>query len=405
MAAIPPPINTLPALIDRHHEKVSERPRFHMGASALGHHCDRWLWLSFRWVVVQTFPGRMLRLFRRGHMEEDVLMADMRAVGIEFSGAQASVDFGGFVCGSADAVIESGVPEAPRRRHVAEFKTHNRASFKALVKDGVRKSKPIHWAQMQVYMLGLEIDRALYVAVCKDDDSLYSERVRLDVDKARGLVERGHRISQSDRLPRYRAALQRLWDMGLIYPCTCSRADIRAAAGAPQEGAPLQGPDGIVYPGTCRPASPPTGPLPDTALRLDMARALARLGQPPAFTETGAGPDGETGTITPDDMATRVGDVALARPGMGAAYHLAIVIDDAEQAITHVIRGRDLFDATQIHVLLQRLLGLPTPLYHHHRLIRDETGKRLAKRDDARAIATYRAEGATPCDIRAMVGL
>jgi len=201
MAAIPPPINTLPALIDRHHEKVSERPRFHMGASALGHHCDRWLWLSFRWVVVQTFPGRMLRLFRRGHMEEDVLMKDMRAVGIEFSDAQASVDFGGFVKGSADAVIERGVPEAPRKRHVAEFKTHNRQSFKALVKDGVRKSKPIHWAQMQVYMLGLEIDRALYVAVCKDDDSLYSERVRLDVDKARGLVERGHRISQSDRLP------------------------------------------------------------------------------------------------------------------------------------------------------------------------------------------------------------
>ena len=210
---------------------------------------------------------------------------------------------------------------------------------------------------------------------------------------------------QSDRLPRYRAALQRLWDMGLLYPCTCSRADIRAAADAPQEGAPLHGPDGIVYPGTCRPVTPPRGPLPDTALRLDMARALARPGASPAFIETGAGPGGETGRITPSDMSTRVGDVALARPGMGAAYHLAIVVDDADQDITHVIRGSDLFDATQIHALLQRLLDLPTPIYHHHRLIRDETGKRLAKRDDARAIATYRAEGRTPQQIRTMVGL
>ena len=201
MATLPQPINTLAAAIDRHHEAVSERPRYHMGASALGHHCDRWLWLNFRWVVVQSFNGRMRRLFRRGHMEEDVLMADMRAVGIVFSEAQASVDFGGFVRGSADAVIERGVPESPNKRHVAEFKTHNRASFKALVKDGVKKSKPQHWAQMQVYMLGLDIKRALYVAICKDDDSLYSERVRLDVEAAESLVERGHRLSLDDRLP------------------------------------------------------------------------------------------------------------------------------------------------------------------------------------------------------------
>jgi len=90
---------------------------------------------------------------------------------------------------------------------------------------------------------------------------------------------------------------------------------------------------------------------------------------------------------------------------MGASYHLAVVLDDADQGITHVIRGADLAEATQIHVLLQNLLGLPTPAYHHHRLIRDAQGKRLAKRDDARAIATYRAAGASPQDIRAMVGL
>lgn len=207
---------------------------------------------------------------------------------------------------------------------------------------------------------------------------------------------------QSDRLPQYRAALQTLWDRGLLYPCTCSRADIRAAVSAPQEGVPQHGPDGVIYPGTCRPATPPTGPLPDTPLRLNMARALGTLNSALSFQETGAG---QTGTITPQDMIPHVGDVALARPGMGASYHLSIVVDDSDQQITHVIRGLDLFKATQIHVLLQCLLDLPTPIYHHHKLIRDETGKRLAKRDDARAIATYREMGKTPADIRALLGL
>ncbi len=95
-------------------------------------------------------------------------------------------------------------------------------------------------------------------------------------------------------------------------------------------------------------------------------------------------------------MVSQVGDVVLARRDIGTSYHLAVVIDDADQGITEVTRGEDLFDATAIHVVLQRLLGLPTPAYHHHRLIRDDQGKRLAKRDDARALAKYRAEGATP---------
>ena len=206
-------------------------------------------------------------------------------------------------------------------------------------------------------------------------------------------------MRQSDRLPRYRAALGTLWDMGLLYPCTCTRADIRAAASAPQEGAPLHGPDGVIYPGTCRPVAPPRGAMPeDVPLRLDMARATGMLATPLSYVE-------KEETITPRAMTETVGDVVLARRDTGAAYHLAVVIDDADQAVSHVIRGADLQDATQIHVLLQRLLGLPTPIYHHHRLIRDETGKRLAKRDDARAIATYRAAGANPQEIRAMVGL
>jgi len=95
----------------------------------------------------------------------------------------------------------------------------------------------------------------------------------------------------------------------------------------------------------------------------------------------------------------------LARRDMGTSYHLSVVLDDAAQGITHVVRGADLSEATRIHALLHALLGLPTPIYHHHRLIRDENGKRLAKRDDARALQKYRSEGATPADIRAMVGL
>lgn len=201
---------------------------------------------------------------------------------------------------------------------------------------------------------------------------------------------------QSDRLPRYRSALKTLWDRGLLYPCSCSRADIRAAVTAPQEGAPLHGPDGLIYPGTCRPDSPPTGPLPDLPLRLNMARAVQEVGSL-SYLETGPQ---NPGRITLKDLELTVGDVALSRPNIGAAYHLAIVCDDADQAITHVIRGEDLSAATQIHVLLQSLLGLPTPTYHHHPLIRDDAGKRLAKRDDARAISTYRAEGATPKSIR-----
>ena len=203
-------------------------------------------------------------------------------------------------------------------------------------------------------------------------------------------------MRQSDRQPAYDAALDALWDRGLLYPCTCNRRDILAAASAPQEGAPL-GPDGVIYPGTCR-HRPRSGPMPtDTALRLDMDLA-ARA--PVAWRDTG-----RTLTAGRDTFIDRIGDVVLARRDMGTSYHLSVVIDDAAQGITDVTRGKDLAEATPIHVLLQHLLDLPTPAYHHHRLIRDDAGKRLAKRDDARAIATYRAKGATPTDIRALVGL
>ncbi|MEL6678171.1 MAG: glutamate--tRNA ligase family protein, partial [Pseudomonadota bacterium] len=209
-------------------------------------------------------------------------------------------------------------------------------------------------------------------------------------------------LRQSDRLPAYRTALARLWSIGVLYPCTCTRRDIGAAASAPQEGMPLIGPDGIVYPGTCRRV--PTGAMPeDGVLRLNMGRALDLL---PAlsFEEVG---DARAGTVAlpPARLIEEVGDVVLARRNMGTSYHLSVVVDDAQQGITHVTRGEDLFEATAIHVVLQHLLDLPTPIYRHHRLIRDHAGKRLAKRDDARAIRLYREEGLTPPDIRALVGL
>lgn len=222
-----------------------------------------------------------------------------------------------------------------------------------------------------------------------------------------GLTWDGPVLRQSERMEAYRNALEVLWSRGLLYPCTCNRRDIAAAASAPQEGAdPVVGPDGIVYPGTCR-SAPREGRLPATALRLDMRAALDALGASViTFQETGRGPAGEQGeiAISEEMLLTKVGDVVLARRDMGTSYHLSVVVDDADQGITDVVRGRDLFDATAIHVVLQRLLGLPTPRYHHHRLIRDEAGKRLAKRDDARALRKYRDEGATPEDIRALVG-
>jgi glutamyl-Q tRNA(Asp) synthetase len=223
-----------------------------------------------------------------------------------------------------------------------------------------------------------------------------------------GLTWEGPVMRQSDRLPAYRAALQGLWQRGLIYECTCTRRDILEASSAPQEGAtPPTGPDGPVYPGTCRRDHDGITPLPDAALRLNMARAVDTLTAKLQFAETGQGPEGQSGdqVIDLSDLVNQVGDVVLARRDMGTSYHLAVVLDDAAQSVTHVTRGADLFEATQIHVLLQQILGLPTPVYHHHRLIRDDHGKRLAKRDDARAISTYRAEGISPAQIRQMIGI
>ena len=162
---------TITSLIDAAHEERLEKPRPHLGASTLGHHCERWLWLSFRWAVQEKFKGRILRLFRRGNNEEATIISDLRAAGIHVYGTQTKVDFGSHVSGSLDGVGK-GVPGAPKTEHVLEFKTHSLKSFNDLEKHGVGKSKPQHFTQCQVYMHGTALKRALYVAVCKDDDRI-----------------------------------------------------------------------------------------------------------------------------------------------------------------------------------------------------------------------------------------
>lgn len=212
-------------------------------------------------------------------------------------------------------------------------------------------------------------------------------------------------LRQTDRSHQYNDALARLIDLGLCYPCKCTRSDIKNAQSAPQEGAEnVMGPDGSIYPKTCT-NRPMSDQQPSDAIRLNMHKALSIIKTDLWYTEIGTG-NMQTIEIKPDTLISECGDIVLARKDIDTTgYHLSVVIDDAFQSITHITRGRDLIPATPIHCLLQTLLGLPTPIYNHHRLIRDENGKRLAKRYDAMAVGKYRADGATAADIRAMVDL
>lgn len=209
----------------------------------------------------------------------------------------------------------------------------------------------------------------------------------------------GHRPAQarrqSDATEEYQAAIDRLAEAGHVYPCFCTRADIRREL-AGMASAP-QGPDGPLYPGTCRHRSAEERRrLMDAgtafAWRLNAAAAGAAAG-PLTFEEEGIG------TIALDPLLS--GDVVLGRRDGGAAYHLAVVIDDAAEGITLVTRGADLLPATHIHRLLQALLDLPVPRWRHHPLIADDDGVRLAKRADAKAVRAYREQGWSPADIMA----
>jgi glutamyl-Q tRNA(Asp) synthetase len=197
-----------------------------------------------------------------------------------------------------------------------------------------------------------------------------------------GLHWDGPVVRQSLRMDVYAGALDRLGAMGLIYPCFCTRAEIAASATAPHGAV-------AIYPGTCRtlPDDPVRGATQAHAWRIDMAAAVARVG-PLTWHDAAAG-----AVAARPDLA---GDVVLARKDAPVSYHLAVTVDDAAQGITDAVRGVDLFEATHVHRLLQALLGLPTPRYHHHPLLTGPDGRRLAKRDGAPALAAMRAAGEDP---------
>jgi len=207
---------------------------------------------------------------------------------------------------------------------------------------------------------------------------------------------------QSEHYDDYRTALARLEAMSLVYPSFESRAEIaRAAVGTDPDGAPLYpGRHNAMIDAAERQRRADAGE--PFALRLDTAAALARVG-PLTWTETGAGPSGETGAIAANPAAWD--DVILARKDTPTSYHLAVVVDDAAQNVSDVVRGRDLFHSTSVHRLLQALLDLPAPRYHHHRLILDADGRKLSKSTRATALHELRAQGATPSTIRKLVGL
>jgi glutamyl-Q tRNA(Asp) synthetase len=223
-----------------------------------------------------------------------------------------------------------------------------------------------------------------------------------------GLAWEGAVRRQSEHIAAYRDALDRLTAMGLAYPSFESRGEIAGLVAAREQTGPWpRDPDGVpLYPGTAKQLSQDERArrmaAEPYALRLDMAKALARAGDL-HWTETGRGPSGEAGHVPA--RAEQWGDVVLGRKDTPTSYHLAVVIDDALQGITDVVRGEDLFWATGVHRLLQRLLDLPAPTYHHHRLIRDANGQKLAKSMHATGLRELRAQGATPADIRKLVGL
>lgn len=206
---------------------------------------------------------------------------------------------------------------------------------------------------------------------------------------------------QSEHMDAYEAALDRLKKMDLAYPGFLSRREIGELTAAPDwprdpDGAPL-------YPPVDRERHGRGEAVADGAhtWRLAMDRAIAKAGSL-SWCEDGSGPDGEAGTI-PADPA-RWGDVMIARKDVPTSYHLAVVVDDALQGVTHVVRGADLFHATAVHVLLQALLDLPRPRYHHHRLVLGPDGRKLSKSEKATSLRALREAGATPRDIRRMIG-
>ncbi|KAB2639312.1 MAG: tRNA glutamyl-Q(34) synthetase GluQRS [Verrucomicrobia bacterium] len=225
----------------------------------------------------------------------------------------------------------------------------------------------------------------------------YYEQIEADLCWL-GMRWDGPALRQSSRLAAYATALDRLQALGVIYPCACTRREIQDEVAA-MVAAP-QGPEGPLYPGTCRGRADGT-PLPGMiadgshAWRLDSRKAADITGKL-TFTDLRHG----TQEVNPDLL----GDVVLARRDIGTAYHLAVVVDDAYQEISHVTRGEDLLPAAHVQRLLQALLGLPEPVYLHHPLVLDAQGRRLAKRHDAQSIAALRQAGMSAAELLARLG-
>jgi glutamyl-Q tRNA(Asp) synthetase len=208
-------------------------------------------------------------------------------------------------------------------------------------------------------------------------------------------------LRQSERLPAYQRALETLRTRGLIYRCFKTRQEVMDEIGRAPHGPEVYGGVYRAQPLDAEEEARRLARGEAFAWRLSLARARDALGgfDRLQFLEEGQGPDGETGWIKADPELA--GDVILARKDVGVAYHLAVVVDDAHQGVTHVIRGQDLFAAAHIQRLLQALLGLPTPTYRHHRLLLGADGKRLAKRNGGETLADLRAAGVTPEEVRA----
>jgi len=193
----------LERLVDQYHEKVNadEQPRAYLGCSIAGYRCERRIWLTFRWAVRERFTGRMLRMFRRGREEERLVLEDLRAIGCVITDCQKEVVLTPYIKGHVDGIITSGLPEHENEQFVLEIKTFSSNAFTQLTRKGVKEARHDHWVQMQLYMLGLGIPQALYFAVCKDDDRIYTEIVQFDAERAQSILNKLDRLTMETRLP------------------------------------------------------------------------------------------------------------------------------------------------------------------------------------------------------------
>jgi len=202
-------------------------------------------------------------------------------------------------------------------------------------------------------------------------------------------------MRQRTRYKSYNLAIDKLMKEDLLYPCSCSRTDVKKALSAPH----IEDTSSLVYPGTCKKVKPNKGVK---ALRLNIDKAIKKLGNDKLyFYETGitVGNSHEKRSISNETLKKKFGDLVVARKDIGTSYNLSVIIDDSAQEVTHVTRGIDLLDVTPIQVLLQRILGLQTPTYHHHKLICDDDGKKLSKRSSSQSISNLIREGFSSSEV------